>query len=337
MEEVRIAVIGAGNVAQQAHLPALRKIRAARIVALVDRSLTKAKYIAERFRIPAVYRSIQELFEQETIDAVDICTPTDTHFAIALEALSAGCHLFIERPIARSTQEALQIVQAARRADRIVMVGMRHRFRSDLLLMKTETEQKLLGEILHIRGFWHTEPSSNSRWFAQRERSGGGVLTDLGIVLLDLALWLGAAPARSVYCQIRKIRLRKVEDFALVVVELQNRVVCEFTVSWSLPLSETSYQLELYGKKGFASLRPLRFLVQQNGRMVPLPLPSRPRNQYALYQQSYLNELQHFINAVRGILPPTSTGEEALERMALLEACYTAAAEQQLVTPSIPA
>ncbi len=335
MEEVRIAVVGAGNVAQQAHLPAFKKIRAAKVVALVDRQKTKAKYVAERFGIPSVYHSLTDLLRNEEVDAIDICTPTDTHKDLALEALAAGCDVFIERPIARTAQEAYQIVEAARKAGRIVMVGMRHRFRNDLLLLKTEVEQQQLGELQYLHGFWHTEPSSSSRWFAQKERSGGGVLTDLGIVLLDLFLWFVPATVRSLYCSTRHLRLRKLEDFAVVVLELENNAVAEFTVSWSLPLAETAYQIELYGKKGIASLRPLRILTTKDGHLAPLPLPARPRNQYALYQQSYLNELQHFINAVRAILPPASTAEEALERMQLLEACYQSAESGQAVTPAL--
>jgi len=77
------------------------------------------------------------------------------------------------------------------------MVGMRHRFRNDLLLLKTEVEQQQLGELQYLHGFWHTEPSSSSRWFAQKERAGGGVLTDLGIVLLDLFRWFVPAPVSA--------------------------------------------------------------------------------------------------------------------------------------------
>lgn len=330
MDTVRIAVVGAGNIAQNAHLPAYQKVATAEVVALVDQNLSRARYVAERFRIPKVYRTVADLLEAEEVDALDICTPTDTHYDIALLGLDAGCHLFVERPIAPTAAEAEKLAQQARRRERILMVGMRHRFRNDVLLLKSHIDQNGIGTPKYIRSFWYSSPSTQAKWISEKQRSGGGVLFDLGLVLLDLILWLLPGSVSTIYCQTMQIRLRKVEDFATVSLRFENSAVAEFTVSWSLILPELLYQLEIYGSRGSATLPPLQVhRLERNEIKTEKPL-LRVRNQQLLYHHSYIQELQHFVNAVRGMVPPISTAEEAVERMRILEACYRSASTAEI-------
>ena len=97
---VRLAVIGAGAIAQVAHLPALSKMRGAELVALCDNDGAKARALADRFGVPDVFTDIEELLEFDELDAVVVATPNHLHEPHVLSALAAGLHVFCERPLA---------------------------------------------------------------------------------------------------------------------------------------------------------------------------------------------------------------------------------------------
>jgi len=97
---IRIGVVGAGAVAQVAHLPLLSKLRGAQLVALCDDDGVKARVLAERFEIPDVFTDIEDLFEFDELDAVVICTPNHLHEPHVLSALASKVHVLCERPLA---------------------------------------------------------------------------------------------------------------------------------------------------------------------------------------------------------------------------------------------
>jgi len=140
---VRIGVVGAGAIAQVAHLPSLARIRGAELVALCDNDRPKARALAERFGAPDVVTDIEDLLALPDIDAVIVCTPNHLHEPHVLAALASGVHVLCERPLALDTRGVERILAAAKRADRKVAVGNNHRFRADV---------QALGAFL--RGFW---------------------------------------------------------------------------------------------------------------------------------------------------------------------------------------
>lgn len=129
-------MVGAGNIAQNIHLPLLAKMPNVKLLALCDKNLSKAKLIAEKYGIPHVCRNVEELERFEGIRAVDICTSTDAHFEAAMACLDMGYDVLVEKPLARTKKEAEQLVTASEKNDRKLMVGMNHRFRPDTALMK---------------------------------------------------------------------------------------------------------------------------------------------------------------------------------------------------------
>jgi predicted dehydrogenase len=332
MEKIKLALVGCGNVGQVVHLPILQKLADVEIVAVVDPDKRKAQAVALRGNIPHYYTSIEELLASNIagdLQAIDICSSTDAHRPNALAALAAGKDILVEKPIARTAKEARDMVEAAEKYGRKLMVGMNNRFRPDTMILKNFIDTKELGDIFYIKSGWLKQQSSLSAWHAQKEKSGGGVFLDLGIVMLDMALWLLNYPkVLSVNASEWKQQTKTVEDSAAVFARLDNGVTLTIEVSWTFHRDGDFFYCNVFGKDGSAFINPLRVFKRVAGNLVNLT-PAKVQTPVGLYKKSYENELRHFVNAVKGLVPLISTGEEALKRMLVVEGIYQSAAKKK--------
>src|SRR3954452_25623210 len=113
---IRVGVVGAGAIAQLAHLPVLSKMRGAQLVALCDNDGPKARALADRFGVPDTFTDIEDLLEFDELDAVVIATPNHLHEPHVLSALAAKVHVLCERPLALNSRGVERILTASQRA-----------------------------------------------------------------------------------------------------------------------------------------------------------------------------------------------------------------------------
>ena len=325
MDRVRIGVIGLGWVAQVVHLPILSHLPEAEIVAVCDRDKSRAKLVGEKFGVRRTYTDADQMLANEGLHAVIVATSTDAHRDAALTALKAGCDVLVEKPIARRYAEAVEMCEAAKAMKRQLMVGMNHRFRPDTMLLKSFIEGKELGKLFYAKTAWLRRRSSDSSWATRKEKSGGVAFIDLGIVMLDLALWLMGYPEpRRVSATNFHHKTKQVEDTSLVTIALKNGALLNIEVSWSMIVDDDVYYYYLFGSEGTASLNPLRVNKELHGSLVNLA-PAKMESPQHLFKRSYENELKHFLGAVRNIHPVISTAEEAVQRMKTVDAVYKSA------------
>jgi len=334
MEPVRIGVVGLGWVAQVVHLPILMKLPEAIVVAVCDRDRPRGRLVAEKFGLRNVYADVNQMLEKEDLQAVIVCTSTDAHREVALASLKAGKDVLVEKPIARRYSEAAAMADTAREYKRKLMVGMNHRFRPDTMILKSFIEGKELGKIFAAKAGWLRRRTNDSSWTLKKEKSGGGVCVDLGIVMLDMSLWmLGYPEVKRVSASNYYHKTKQVEDTSLVKLVLKNEAQIDIEVSWSMFLDDDVYYCNVYGSDGSASLNPLRINKELHGSLVNLA-PSRIEPPQHLFKRSYENELRHFLGAVRDLHPVVSTAEEAVQRMRIIEAIYKSARLGKEVTLS---
>jgi predicted dehydrogenase len=325
MDKIRVGVVGLGWVAQVVHLPILSRMEDAEIVAVCDRDNSRATLVGEKFGIRRTYTDVEQMLANEGLHAVIVATSTDAHRDATLRSLRAGCDVLVEKPIARRYDEALEMAEAGRATKRRLMVGMNHRFRPDTMLLKSFIEAKELGKLFYAKTAWLRKRSSDSAWATQKEKSGGGVFIDLGIVMLDLALWLMGYPdVRRVSATSFHHKMKQVEDTSLVTIGLKTGSIVNIEVSWSMIVDDDVYYYYLFGSEGTASLNPLRVNKELHGSLVNLA-PAKMEPPQHLFRRSYENELKHFLGAVRGIHPVISTGDEAVQRMKVVDAVYKSA------------
>jgi predicted dehydrogenase len=269
------------------------------------------------------------MLSREELHAVLVCTTTDAHLPITLAALQSGKDVFVEKPIARRHSEAVQMANAAKQYKRKLMVGMNNRFRPDAMILKNFVDHGELGKIFLTKGGWLRKLSHNNPWITQKDKSGGGVFLDLGIVMLDLVLWmLGFPKVERVSSNMYKHKTKSVEDSSICFLEMGNGTSVVLVVSWSLQAADDFFYCDFYGSEGSALINPLRIHKQLHGNLVNVT-PAKVETQQNLHKKSYENELKHFIAGVRSLHPMISTGEEAVQRMQVVDAIYQSAKKRK--------
>jgi len=328
-EAVRLGVVGAGAIAQLAHLPVLSKMRGAQLIALCDNDRPKARSLADRFNIPDVFTDIEDLLELDELDAVVIATPNHLHEPHVLSALAHKVHVLCERPLSLTSRGIERILAAATRADRTVTVANNHRFRSDVQALDRYVRGGELGKVTGLRaGAYHFKRGTEG-WRFRRAESGGGAFFDYGIPLLDLALWLAdfPAPVRVSAHMERGRGASSVEDVMVVNLALSNGMITVFDVHGAYVGQEERWWFEVLAARGSARLAPLRVVKELNGRPTDVS-PTGAANRESAFIQSYRAELAHFVAVVKGETtydPPTD--QVTLHR--IVEAIYKSAEEEK--------
>ena len=326
--DVRIAVVGTGAIAQMAHLPVLRKMRGVSVVALCDIDRAKARALADRFEVPDVYVDLEDLFGAGELDAVIISTPSHLHQPYVLEAMAAGVDVLCERPLALSTRGVQAILQAATSSGRKVVVGNNYRFRSDVQALDRFLRGGELGTLTGFRAGAYHQHGTVGGWRLSRAESGGGALFDLGLSLVDLAMWLADyPPPQRIWAHVDRPRgTNSVEDAGLLTLECANGMACTFDLSWSYIGDTDRWWFESMSSRGSARLAPLRVVKELNGKPVDVsPMGAAARD--STFTQSYRAELAHFIAVLRDESAYDPPADQVILHR-ILEAAYRSADEK---------
>ncbi len=329
-EPIRIAVVGAGAIAQVAHLPSLRRLPGVEVAAICDNDLSKAQALAGRFEVKETFDDIEEVLKYTRPDAVAICTPNHLHEIHIVSALAAGAHVLCERPLALSVAGVERVLQASEKYGKRVMVGMNHRFRSDVQAVRGFLAGGDIGVLQAIRSGWYTfQPSRQIiGWRLRRQEAGGGAFLDLGLQLLDLGLWLAGWPAaKRVAAHLGRGQGSKdaVEDMGTALVVCENGMSLSIDVSWRHMGEAERFWFDLVGTKGSASVQPLRVFKEIHGSPSDVT-PRGASGRETPFAQSYRAEWTYFLAVIKGdVNAPPPRDQLALHRV--LDAVYRSADE----------
>jgi len=331
--QVRVAVIGAGAIAQVAHLPALAGRDDVEIVGICDNDASKARALASRLGIANSFEDIEELLKHARPDAVAICTPNHLHEVHTLTALSAGAAVLCERPLALTVEGIERIVAARHSAQRPVMVGMNHRFRNDIQAVRSFTASGELGTLRALRTGWYQFRASRSGpgWRQRQAEAGGGAMLDLGLPLLDLALWLAnrRSPLR-VTAALHRSPGGGVEDGGSAYVVSEDGCSLSIDVAWRYVGDRERAWLDVLGEKGSARVSPLRVFKEINGTPRDVT-PTGAAGRENVFSASYRAEWATFLAVARQeVDPPALDDQLALHRT--MDAVYLSAREGRTVT-----
>jgi len=152
MNKLKVAVVGAGFVAQKRHIPAFLRLKKQVLVcAICDLKLELAKSVASRFGIPNVYSNLSDMLKKEKPDVVDICTPPKVHAPVAIEAMENGCHVLLEKPMASSLSDCDNMIQASRKHGVKLSVVHNQRFYPPFLKAEQLVKNGSIGELTGMR------------------------------------------------------------------------------------------------------------------------------------------------------------------------------------------
>ncbi|MFN3923445.1 MAG: Gfo/Idh/MocA family protein, partial [Pseudarthrobacter sp.] len=194
-KELRVGVVGIGWAGQQ-HLMAYNGLDGVRIVALAGMEQDLRDSLQAEYAIPNAFADWKDMLEHGGLDAISVAVPTFLHAPIAIAALERGIHVLSEKPIARNAVEGQAMVDAARKAGRVLDVAFNHRRRGDIKALKGVIDEGGLGRPYYAKASWLRRsgiPTLGS-WFTNPDLAGGGPLADIGVHALDYALHLLGEP-----------------------------------------------------------------------------------------------------------------------------------------------
>lgn len=327
-EPIKVGIIGGGAVTQVAHLPTLKKFKQVEVAAICDIDLPKARALGERFGIRDTFDDIEELLSHEELDALLICTPNHLHESHILAALSADLHVLIEKPLTMNAASAQKVARAAEKRGKTVMVGMNHRYRPDVQIVRSFIQSGELGEIDSARGSWHVFGPGRAAagWRQRRDQSGGGAILDLGLSILDLGLWLSGSPTplRVSATVDRPNRERAVEQSGSFFVVCEGGASVFVDTTWHHIGEAERFGLGLRGSRGTAAINPLAVFKEFHGQAVDVAPQTGSMSRENATSASYRAEWAHFIAVVQGEAPAPSLQEHVtLHR--IIDAAYESA------------
>jgi predicted dehydrogenase len=325
---IRIGMVGAGAIAQIAHLPVLRKMKGVEVVGICDSDGAKARALAMRMGVSDSYTDIEDLLEFGKVDAVVISTPNHLHESHAIAALAAGAHVIVERPIALTSAGVARVLKAAEKAKRNALVAMNHRFRNDVQAVQKFVAGGELGDLATIRTGWHIFRAAKHQlgWRSRKSESGGGVMMDLGLPMVDLAWWIAGRPnVERVSAHMRVGGQVDEIGSALLYCEGGLSIFCD--VSWRFVGDGEHFWLDVQGARGSASITPFKVFKELHGAAVDVT-PTGAAGREHQFTMSYRSEWAYFLAGVRGevtLVPP----EDQIRLHKCLEAIYRSADEQR--------
>ena len=193
-QKLRVGVIGSGAFAAACHIPGLQSHPHAEVVAIYGRNQDHTQSVAKRFGIPHVYTDYEELCRSDQLDAITIVTPNTQHARQALTALALGKHVFCEKPLALSVEEAREMLRAAEAVGKIHQVAFTYRYLYGVQELKRRLLQGNIGCPYYLRIHWESwdamTPEYQIGFRDKLDAAGGGVLFDMGSHLSDLARFI---------------------------------------------------------------------------------------------------------------------------------------------------
>ncbi len=326
-ERLKVGIIGGGAITQVAHLPVLKKMRGVEIQAICDTDLPKARALADRFGVKDAYDDIEDLLRYEALDAVVICSPNHLHESHILAALSADLNVLVEKPLAMSGTSVQRVLRVAEKRERVLMVGMNHRYRPDVQIVRSFVQSGELGTIESVRGSWHVFRPGRPQlgWRQRRDQAGGGAMLDLGLSIIDLGLWLGGTspPARVSASLDPAGKDRAVEQSGSAFVVCENGMSIFVDVTWRHLGEGERFGVGLRGSKGSAGINPLNVWKELHGVAVDVS-PTGSVGRENAFTASYRAEWAHFQAAIAGEAKVPSL-QEHLTLHKVMDAIYRSA------------
>lgn len=324
---LRVGIVGAGAISQVVHLPIFVEREDVEVVALADRDSHKAEMLSRRYSVPIVMDT-DEMLAVEDLDAVVLCTPNAFHEEMAIAAMEAGKHVLVERPLATTAEGTRRVVEKAKETGMVVSIGLPHRFRPEVIALRSFVQGEELGDLYAVRGSWLTRstPVGKSSW-RRDPAASGGALVDLGIPALDLCLWTTDFPAvKRVSCILSKGN-DAVEHSATLLLQTEDGVAMTLEVSNRFFAADDRYYVRVMGTDGSGSLPPLEVFRQVGGRPMDVtPRQPRPRGGENPYTNAYRRLLDDFVRQITG-LRDIAVPKEQIGLMAIIEAAYRSAEE----------
>jgi UDP-N-acetylglucosamine 3-dehydrogenase len=331
MERIRCGVIGLGWFGEH-HVDTLGELPLCEVMAVCTRTEKRLKEIAEKYSVPKQYTNYHDVLADKEIDMVTVVTHVKDHFQITIDALKAGKHVFLEKPMADTEEECNKIIEEARRTDKCFMVGHICRFDSEYALVKEEIDAGNLGAILSMHA-----KRNLAGWITESHLYKISALFGDGVHDLDLMLWYTGARPKSVYAQSMNTRPHLTyDDLGWALFRFDSGAIGVIEVVWCLPDNvpfAIDASMEICGSDGAVYIDKSGknyTLLKKEGLSYP---PSIYWPKVHGMRRGYLkDEFDYFFKCIaRGEKPTVITPEESRDVVVAMKKAELSAKENRVV------
>ncbi len=342
-KKVKVGVIGSGFIAEH-HCFSYSQLPYVEIVGLSSLLEDEAKALMKKYNIPGKpFKNYKDLLKLDC-DAVSICLPNFLHKDVTTDVLKAGKHALVEKPLARTVAEGIEMLQAEKSTNKKIFYCENNMYAPTFSKVKEIINEGGLGKIYMGRGKeQHSGP--HSEWFYKKDKSGGGALVDLGIHDIACLVWYLGCDVKEVFCQTKtiipdrgKFGKCEVEDNAVGVLYFENDAQVVIEESWTAP-GGYDMRFELFGTQGQIKVAPtfsnLISVYSEKGYGYAVekasttagwtfPVPAEAWN------FGYPQEVKHFVDCIVDEKKPLTDGKYGQKILQIVDTMYKSAKSRKV-------
>lgn len=327
MAKINWGIMSTANIAYDEVVPALRRSNHALVSAIATRSKEKA----ERFQIPKIYGSYEELLDDPTIDAVYIPLPNSMHKEWAVNAMNAGKHVLLEKPAVLNETDMLEIIKAAGKNNVVFMEAFMYQFHSQHKKVRDLLKSEIIGEIKHMKAHfsWFLTNPNDIRLIPEM---GGGAMWDVGCYGIHaITQIVGMKPVKLSMSGYIHPEYNVDLTSSCFMIDGQGRTA-EVSASMELPFID---RYEIIGQKGSiiveSAFRP-DISIDNRGKVMVKDYNDNVILYEAIESDQYLNQVEHFQDCIINKRQPLYSAENSIEVIRYIEKSYTSLTNHSVLT-----
>ena len=336
VKKLRIGFIGSGGIAQ-AQMKCLKGYADAELVAASDVNEAALARTREQQGVQKLYTDWREMLKKESLDAVSVCTPNGAHAENSIAALKAGCHVLVEKPLAMNAVEGQDMVNAAAKARRKLVVAFQWRFHPKAQFFRKMVADGAVGKVLYMRcQAIRRRGIPNWGVFGRKDLQGGGPMIDIGVHIMEMAHYVMGSPTPVAACGniFRYIgdkpcdvacswpnwdyKTYTVEDLAVGQIRFDNGAVMQVETSFAAHAKE-AWNFSFMGEKGGGEFDPVAMRTDEHGYMMDKTPAYMPN--YDCFER----KMRYFVDTALHGKPTEAPGEAGLAVQKMIDGIYQAA------------
>ena len=334
MNKLKFAVMGCGFWSKF-QIGAWSELDGAELVAVYNRTASKAQKIADYFKVPRIYDNPEELFEKEKLDFVDIITDVDTHYFFVEMAVNKGIkHIICQKPMAPDFETAVKMVKLCSDSGVKLYIHENYRWQAPVRRFRQLIDSGVIGKPFKARvSFLSGYPVFDNQPFLKE--LDHFILTDMGSHVLDVVRFL-FGECDSLWCQTRAVtRGIKGEDLAVILMEMSNGMPVYTEMSYASIIEHDTFStlnILVEGEKGSVYLGPgfeIRTTTTEGTKSETVGFPSYAwaDSDYIVNHESGIHVNRNILEAIQGKGKAENSGEDNLETVRLIWASYKSASK----------
>lgn len=336
-KKLRVAIIGAGGISN-AHTEHYQKFEDVEIVGACDVSDANLKKFSQKHGITALFSDWKSMLKEARPDAVSVCTPNGVHLQPTVDALNAGCHVLVEKPLALNATEGQKMIDVAKKNKKHLVIGFQHRFDGRTQMLKRAVDEGLFGKILYVRvQALRRRGIPNWGVFGRKDLQGGGPLIDIGVHVLEMAHYaIGSPEPAAATGSIFTFLGNKpsdvasqwpgwdhenytVEDLAVGHIRMKTGTVIHIESAFAAHIEKDQWTFQIFGEKGGATYDPTTIFHDQAGMMLNATPAFIPK------VEVFPHKMRHFVDVCLYGRPSEAPAEHGLMVQKMLDAIYHSA------------